>query len=214
MQRGKKPNLTLTRNTRISTGKLELACDMVRKFGTLSNVDNIQQASANNNIREVYQKKNILIDKSSRRVTQIRDSKGNIIKDEATRLQRGAEYLEDILNADQPEELLDFSQLNSFGELEINMEPPTMAKLNKAVRLLKRNKSPGIDNIPPELLKDGGDNIREWLLQICRLIWLKERTPSEWGKGIFLPLPQTGDLSYCNNNRGITLLDIAVKVFF
>ena len=74
---------------------------MVRKFGTLSNVDNIQQASANNNIREVYQKKNILIDKSSRRVTQIRDSKGNIIKDmkdEATQLQRWAEYFEDLLN--------------------------------------------------------------------------------------------------------------------
>ncbi len=43
--------------------------------------DDIQQASANNNIREVYQKKNILIDKTSRRVTQIRDSEGNIIKD-------------------------------------------------------------------------------------------------------------------------------------
>ena len=39
-------------------------------------------------------------------------------------------------------------------------------------------------------------------------------TPSEWGKGIILPLPKKGDLSYCNNNRGITLLDIAGKVFF
>ena len=89
-----------------------------------------------------------------------------------------------------------------------------MAELNKAVRLLKRNTAPGINNIPPELLKDGGDNIREWLLRICRLIWLKERIPSEWGKGIILPLPKKGDLSYCNNNRGITLLDISGKVFF
>ena len=42
-----------------------------------------------------------MIDKSSRRVTQIRDSKGNIIKDmkdKATQLQRWAEYFEDLLN--------------------------------------------------------------------------------------------------------------------
>ena len=38
-------------------------------------------------------------------------------------------------------------------------------------------------------------------------------TPDEWGKGIILPLPKKGDLSFCNNNRGITLLDIAGKVF-
>ena len=38
----------------------------------------------------------------------------------------------------------------------------------------------------------------------------------DWvGEGIILPLPKKGDLSYCNNNRGITLvLDIAGKVFF
>ena len=94
------------------------------------------------------------------------------------------------------------------------MEPPSREELDKAISLLKRNKAPGIDNISPELLKDGGNNIREWLLRICRLIWHKERTPSEWGKGIILPLPKKGDLSYCNNNRGITLLDIAGKVFF
>ena len=50
-------------------------------------------------------------------------------------------------------------------------------------------------------------------LCICRLIWHKELTPSEWGKGIILPLPKKGDL-YCNKNRRITLLDIARKVFF
>ena len=35
--------------------------------------------------------------------------------------------------------------------------------------LLKRNKAPGIDSISPELLKDGGNSIRYWLLRIRRL---------------------------------------------
>ena len=156
----------------------------------------------------------MLIGKTSKSGSQIRDSNGNIIKDEASRLQRWAEYFEGLLNAEEPEEFLDFSSFTPSEEIDIYMEPPSREELDKAISLLKRNKAPGIDNISPELLKDDGNNIREWLLRICRLIWHKERTPSEWGKGIILPLPKKGDLSYCNNNRGITLLDIAGKVFF
>ena len=94
------------------------------------------------------------------------------------------------------------------------MSLPTRGEVDKAIGLLKRNKAPGIDNITPELLKDGGDNIKDWLLRICQLAWTRETTPKEWGKGLILPLPKKGDLSYCNNNRGITLIDIAGKVFF
>ena len=140
-------------------------------------------------MREVYQKKNTLIGKSSKRASQIRDSNGNVIKDEASRLQRWAEYFEGLLNVEEPEELIDFSSYSPAEEIDISQDPPSREKLDKAISLLKRNKAPGIDNISPELLKDGGNNIREWLLRICKLIWHKESTPSEWGKGIILPLP-------------------------
>ena len=60
-------------------------------------------------MREVYQKENILIGKSSKRATQIRDSSGNVIKDEASRLQRWAEYSEGLLKTEEPEELIEFS---------------------------------------------------------------------------------------------------------
>ena len=50
------------------------------------------RVSYNDNIREVYQEKKILIDKTSGRASQIGD-KGVIIKDEAARLPRWAEYL-------------------------------------------------------------------------------------------------------------------------
>ena len=89
------------------------------------------------------------------------------------------------------------------------MEPPTREELDKAIALLKRSKAPGIDNITSEILKDGGEAIKDWLLRICRLIWESEETPEEWSKGIILPLPKKGDFSFCNNNHGITLLDIS-----
>ena len=113
-------------------------------------VDDIERASSNNNIREVYQKENILIDKTSRRALQIRDSKGEIIIDEIARLQRWAEYFEDLLNVDEPDELHDFSQFPASEELDINMEPLTREELDKTINLLKRNKAQGIDSISPK----------------------------------------------------------------
>ncbi|XP_072028338.1 uncharacterized protein [Amphiura filiformis] len=152
-------------------------------------------------------------DKKAWRASQIRDVNGNIIKDEAARLQRWSEYFKGLLNADEPEETIDFSVFTQAEELNINMDPPVREEVDKALGLLKRNKAPGVDNITPEILKDGGDVIREWLLRICQHVWKNEVTPAEWGKGIILPLPKKGDLSYCSNNRGITLIDIAGKVF-
>ena len=90
------------------------------------------------------------------------------------------------------------------------MEPHTKEEFDTVIGLLKRNKTnPGIDNITSEILKDRGETIREWLLCICQLIWDTEEPPDVWGKGIVLSLPKKGDLSYCNKNRGITLLDIS-----
>ena len=79
------------------------------------------------------------------------------------------------LSADEPEETTNFSAYAVPKELNINMEPPSREELNKAFGLLKRNKAPGIDNITSEILKDGGEAIREWLLRICQT----ELTPAE-----------------------------------
>ena len=103
--------------------------------------DDLERASQSHNMRQVYQKKNMLIGKTSKSGSQIRDSNGNIIKDEASRLQRWAEYFEGLLNAEEPEELLDFSSFTPSEEIDICMEPPSREELDKAISLLKRNKA-------------------------------------------------------------------------
>ena len=119
--------------------------------------DDLEVASKNNSMREVYQKKNTPIGKSSKRASQTRDSSGNEIKDESSRLQRWAEYFEGLLNAEEPEELIDFSKYTPAEETDISQDPPRREELDKAISLLKRNKfkAPGIDNISQELLKRG-----------------------------------------------------------
>ena len=164
-------------------------------------------------MREVYQKQKILLEKTTKRASQIRDKNAVIFKDEGVQLERWAEYFEGLLNADEPEETIDVPAYVVPEELNTNMEPPSREELDKANGLLKRNKAPGIDNITSQILKAGGEAIREWLLCICQQIWQTELTPAEWRKDIILPLPKKGELSYCNNNRGITLLDISGKAF-
>ena len=44
-------------------------------------------------------------------------------------------------------------------------------------------------------------------------IWNEEKFPEEWKEGHLIKLPKKGDLTNCNNYRGITLLVIVGKVF-
>ena len=71
---------------------------------------------------------------------------------------------------------------------------------------LKSHKSPGIDEIPAELIKAGGRTI---CLEIHKLItstWKKEKLPEEWRESIIIPIHKKGDKTDCNNYRGTSLL--------
>jgi hypothetical protein len=70
---------------------------------------------------------------------------------------------------------------------------------------VKNYKSAGIDNICNEQLKYGAPGLLPWLKDLFEVIWNKEDIASDWRKGIITIIPKKGDLTYCNNNRGITL---------
>ena len=43
-------------------------------------------------------------------------------------------------------------------------------------------------------------------------IWEKEEIPAEWKEGYLIKIPKKGDLSRCDNYRGITLLSVPGKI--
>jgi len=45
------------------------------------------------------------------------------------------------------------------------------------------------------------------------VIWEEEVIPNEWKQGIIVKIPKKGDLTGCDNYRGITLLSVPSKVF-
>ena len=98
------------------------------------------------------------------------------------------------------------------NQLEVNTNPPTKAEVSKAIKSLKSGKAAGTDGIPPEALEADVQTSTEMLHPLLIKICETEQIPEEWKKGYLVKLPKKGDLSSCNNWRGIMLLSIPSKI--
>ena len=55
----------------------------------------------------------------------------------------------------------------------------SLLKSSKAVKQTSSGKSPGVDGIPAEIFKHGGDCMKRKLAHLFRLIWIKGSVPQE-----------------------------------
>ena len=60
------------------------------------------------------------------------------------------------------------------------MPEPSALEFEMATEKLKRHKSPGIDQIPAELIKAGGKKIRSEIHKFINSTWNKEKLLEEW----------------------------------
>jgi hypothetical protein len=89
---------------------------------------------------------------------------------------------------------------------------PSDSEVEMAIEKLKRHKSPGIDQIPVELIKAGGRIIRSEIHKLINSIWNKEELPEQWQELIIVPIYKQGDKTDCSNYRGISLLSTTYKI--
>ncbi|VDP50890.1 unnamed protein product, partial [Schistosoma curassoni] len=81
------------------------------------------------------------------------------------------------------------------------------------IRQIKSGKAAGPDNIPAEALKSDIKTTTNMLHLLFKKIWEEEQVPMDWKEGHVIKIPKKGDLSKCENYRGITLLPIPGNVF-
>jgi sorting nexin-29 len=86
-----------------------------------------------------------------------------------------------------------------------------MEEFENAIAALKKNKSPGVDNLQAELLKYGSKELARKLYNVILQIWVKEEIPNKWNISIICPIHKKGDPLECHNYRGISLLNTAYK---
>jgi hypothetical protein len=71
---------------------------------------------------------------------------------------------------------------------------PSALEVELAIEKLKSHKSPGVDQIPAELIKAGGRTIRGVIHKLIIAIWNKEELPEEWKELVIVPIHKKGDV--------------------
>ena len=137
------------------------------------------------------------------------DKNGETISDESLVLKRWAEYFEVLLNNPNHQVQEEFVTIEPINEAE----QPDIEEIDLAIGKLKNGKSGGTDDLTAELFKNGGDTLKNEILDVIIDIWKNETLPKDWETGIIFPIHKKGDKRDCNNYRGITLLNVGYKIF-
>lgn len=129
------------------------------------------------------------------RMTACRTKEGELVTDERKKMERWREFFSEHLNnnnkdnnnnnkgrMDASEESTRMAENGDDDSEEI--ESPTRMELIEAIEALKNNKSPGIDNLPGELIKAGGVEIQQQMERLLTQIWNEKCILEEWKIGI------------------------------
>ena len=92
------------------------------------------------------------------------------------------------------------------------MPEPKTFEFQLPFEKVKSHKSPGVDQIPAELIKEGGRTIGYQIHKLIVSVWKKEELPVEWKESIIVPIHKKGDKTDCNNYRGKSLLPTTYKI--
>lgn len=196
-----------------------------KKTWIKNQIEGIEQLNKENESRKFYK----AVDRMKRgfqpRVNGCRGKDGKIEGEERKVMGRWSEYFKELLNEtentvfnneDGIERLMDREEeenVNFNNNISASVtDPPTMNEMEDVLEKMKNNRAPGEDNITAELLKHGGESIKQLLYTLIVSIWKDEKMPENWNTGIIYPILKKGDRLECSNYRGITLLNVAYKI--
>nr|VZI30788.1 unnamed protein product [Spirometra erinaceieuropaei] len=140
---------------------------------------------------------------------------GNTLLTEKTQiLQRWAEHFRGVLN--RPSVISD-AAIERLHQVETNVGldlPPSLQETIRAVQQLSSGKAPGSDAIPAEVYKHGGPQLMDHLTAFFQEMWRQGEVPQDFKDATIVHLyKRKGNRQVCDNHRGISLLNIAGKIF-
>ena len=137
----------------------------------------------------------------------IKNKQGEVLTENKEILDRWKEYCSEMYSAPQDSDTSD-SEI-SYVE---NEPEPLLEEIKWALEQISNGKSPGCDDIPIELIKEGKDSSLRLYHAIILKIWKTCTWPTAWKRSVYIPLPKKGDLKLCSNYRTIALISHASKI--
>nr|VZI20511.1 unnamed protein product [Spirometra erinaceieuropaei] len=129
-------------------------------------------------------------------------------------LLRWAEHFRSVLN--RPSTISD-AAIDRLQQVETNVDldlPPSLQETIRAVQQLSSGKAPGSDAIPAEVFKHGGPQLMYHLTALFQEMWRQGEVPQGFKDATIVHLyKRKGNRQVCDNHRGISLLNIAGKIF-
>ena len=138
----------------------------------------------------------------------VKDEKGDLVADSHSIMTRWRNYFSQLLNVHGAKDV----RQADIHTAEPLVPEPSASEVELAIEKIKSHKSPGIDQIPAELIKAGGRTIRCAIHKLIIFISNKEELPEEWKESIIVPIHKKWDKTDSNNYRGISLLPTTYKI--
>ncbi|KAL9977741.1 hypothetical protein ACROYT_G015180 [Oculina patagonica] len=179
----------------------------------LNNLAEEAETAARNNCSGDLYRLTRKIAGQGRNMTTIKDKEGKRLVNEDEVLERWREHFEGVLNVPRPD--IPLPEIDQAPEVITNIDTGdiSIAEIKRAVHRLKNGKSPGMDAISAEMLKCSENDAVKQLHLLFNSIWKVQCVPEDWKKSLIVKVPKKGDLTQCDNYRGISLLSVPSKIF-
>jgi exonuclease III len=144
----------------------------------------------------------------------LKDDKGRVMEEDNRITMWCRDYFEDLYNEGYKEEGTPSLVVREEAVRATQLcKDPTWSEVRIAVSKLKNGKAAGPSGMVGEMIKAGGEVMVERLVNLFGKVWKEEDIPEDWEGGIVIPLYKKGDRMDLNNYRGITLTEVASKIF-
>ena len=134
-------------------------------------IEELETNSKINNIRDLYRGINDMKNGYQPRTRIVKDEKGDLVADSHSIMARWRNYFSQILNVHGVSDVMQ-AEIHTAEPL---VPEPSALEFELAIEKLKSHKSPGIDQIPAELIK-GGSTIHCTIHKLIIAIWKKGGT--------------------------------------
>lgn len=79
-------------------------------------------------------------------------------------------------------------------------------EIKSVLRRMRDGKAAGMDGIPGEAWRYGGEDMERWIWMFCNRVWRGEGWPESWKDGIIVPIVKKGEGKSVGHYRGVTLM--------